>query len=67
MREQNFKEIDLGGVGIGLTISARVVKLMGGDLDFESREGEGTKFFFNIDLHSEEFSDSEIALTLPKL
>ena len=39
-----------GGTGLGLTISKQFVSLMGGDLELESKEGEGTTFFFSLDL-----------------
>jgi signal transduction histidine kinase/ActR/RegA family two-component response regulator len=37
-----------GGVGLGLSITKGLVKLMGSDLKVESREGEGTTFSFTI-------------------
>jgi signal transduction histidine kinase/CheY-like chemotaxis protein len=39
-----------GGTGLGLTIASRLVELMNGKLNCESREGEGSHFWFEVDL-----------------
>jgi len=36
------------GTGLGLTISQGLVKLLNGNLSFESKEGEGTSFFVEL-------------------
>jgi signal transduction histidine kinase/CheY-like chemotaxis protein len=63
-----------GGTGLGLTISRKMVHLMGGELEVESKENEGTTFFFTISLEKNkdhepsiytDFSDLSIGLALP--
>ena len=39
-----------GGLGVGLTISRQLIAMMDGEIGFRSRLGEGTRFWFTIEL-----------------
>ena len=45
-REERSDAQAVSGSGLGLTISKNLIENMGGKLDYISRMGEGTKFFF---------------------
>jgi len=55
-----------GGTGLGLTISARMVAMMGGKLWLESEVGKGTQFHFTVQLKVREKSAAAEVLLPPE-
>lgn len=51
-----------GGSGLGLVICRHFVDLMGGTLNVESRLGEGSRFYFTIDLPIANSTDNTTSL-----
>jgi len=57
---------EYGGTGLGLSISNKIVKALGSHIEVESKEGKGSRFFFDIKFDTNNAEDKHL-LELKKI
>ncbi len=52
-RADPARSVETGGVGLGLTISRKIIEMHGGRVEVESQVGQGTTFFVHLPIATE--------------
>ncbi len=55
-----------GGTGLGLNICKQLIELMGGQINFSSQLGRGSRFWFDLPLEKAVFAEPESPQLLPE-
>ncbi|WP_427977609.1 ATP-binding protein [Agarivorans sp.] len=63
-QEGSDTAVKFGGTGLGLSICRELCELMNGKIDFESNSGEGSRFYFHIDMDASLCRLSELSQAL---
>ncbi|MCX6068202.1 MAG: ATP-binding protein, partial [Chloroflexi bacterium] len=63
----NSTSRNYGGSGLGLSISQRLIQMMGGDIQVESQPGRGSVFTFTVALGCMAGAESEARITIPEV
>lgn len=50
-----------GGTGLGLSISSKLIQMMNSNMQLESKEGQGSKFFFELELKTKHEKESKFS------
>lgn len=51
-RLEEHSSLNAKGTGLGLSICKNIIEQMGGSIDVESKQGQGTKFKINLNLRA---------------
>ncbi|MFH1296389.1 MAG: ATP-binding protein [Bacteroidota bacterium] len=68
-----FRQVDdshtrqYGGTGIGLSIAKKLTDILGGKIRVESKEGEGSTFYFTVPYQEKETIPRAESITVPSL
>lgn len=57
---------EYGGTGLGLTISSKIIKMLGGELQVDTQIGKGSRFYFSLPIELGKINKDTSSVSSPK-